>query len=118
MAWPYRKLYKIHMGITKFTAAIEHPFTITSRSGNIVNSKEGAVSENGLVMETYIHGIFDNDRYRRVLLNNALRKRKGLGVLAVTSNRQAEKQANYNKLADIVRSSLNMALLYKIMAGQ
>jgi adenosylcobyric acid synthase len=66
------------------------------------------------VFGTYIHGIFDNDDFRRKFLN-AIRLNKNLPPLESTRNVRAEKQKNYERLARIVRESLNMNLLRKIM---
>lgn len=106
--------YEIHMGRTEFIQDGAQPFTIKKRNGKTVKSPDGAVSENGLVMGTYIHGIFDNDGFRRGLLN-ALRQKKGLAPLENTADTYAKKQANYDRLADTVRQNLNMDLLRRIM---
>lgn len=68
----------------------------------------------GNVFGTYVHGIFDNDDFRRQFLN-AVRRKKGLDPLNSTRNVRAEKQQNYDRLARIVRDSLNMDLLEKIL---
>ncbi|MBR1580695.1 MAG: cobyric acid synthase [Selenomonadaceae bacterium] len=68
------------------------------------------------VFGTYVHGIFDNDDFRRQMLN-AVRRRKGLAPLENVRNRRAEKQAAYDRLARVVRDNLNMALLDKIING-
>ena len=66
------------------------------------------------VFGTYVHGIFDNDDFRRKFLN-AVRLKKNLPPLQSTRNVRAEKQKNYERLARIVRENLNMDLLRKIM---
>ena len=68
----------------------------------------------GNVMGTYVHGIFDNDDFRRQFLN-AVRKQKNLPPLESTRNLRAERQQNYDRLARIVEGSLNMTLLKEIM---
>ncbi|WP_425060751.1 Cobyric acid synthase [Sporomusa carbonis] len=108
--------YEIHMGRTQFMTPVSPAFTITTRSGNDVNMPDGAVSDDGLVMGTYMHGIFDNDGYRRAVLD-ALRVRKGLAPLGVTQDTQARKEAAYDRLADVVRQSMDMDLVYRIMNG-
>ena len=70
---------------------------------------------NGNVFGTYVHGIFDNDSFRRQILN-ALRRKKNLPPLEVTKNFRAEKQKNYERLAKIVRENLNMSMIEKIMS--
>ena len=68
------------------------------------------------IFGTYVHGIFDNDDFRRQFLN-AVRLNKNLPPLESTRNVRAEKQKNYERLARIVRDSLDMNLLEKIIAG-
>ncbi len=87
--------YEIHSGVTK----------------NIGESKIVAA---GNVFGTYVHGIFDNDDFRRQILN-AVRKSKNLPPLNINRNVRAEKQKNYDRLAKIVRENLNMDLLKKIV---
>lgn len=69
------------------------------------------------VFGTYIHGIFDNDDFRRKFLN-AVRHKKNLPPLESTRNLRAEKQQNYDRLARIVHDNLNMTLLEKILRGE
>lgn len=106
--------YEIHMGRTDFVGEVTPAFTITSRSGNALSATDGVVRPDGLVMGTYIHGIFDNDEYRRRLIDR-LRVRKGLLPLQTLQDTQARKQASYNRLAETVQNSLNMALVRQIM---
>ena len=90
--------YEIHSGITK--------------SSN--NLKISAVLSINNVFGTYIHGIFDNDDFRRQILN-AIRLTKKLEPIKNTRNIRAEKQRNYERLAKIVRENINMDLLHSII---
>lgn len=109
--------YEIHMGRTEFLAKTNQPLTINEDSGRMTNRAEGCVSDDGLVFGTYVHGIFDNDDFRRAVLN-ILRQRKNLSPLENTVNTAAQKQYSYNRLADTVRQNLDMELLQKIMDEQ
>lgn len=107
--------YEIHMGHTAFTReADNHPFTVCQRRGKACASQEGTANAAGNVFGTYIHGVFDNDVFRRSVLN-ALRHSKGLEALANTRNVMAEKQQAYEHLADVVENALDMEKLYQIM---
>ena len=106
--------YEIHMGQTEFAEDASHPLRITRKNGQGCRQEEGLVSRDGRVFGTYVHGIFDNDGFRRDVLN-ALRERKGLEPLANTHNTRAEKQRSYDRLADIVRESIDMGKLREIM---
>ena len=109
------KGYEIHMGETSFVGVDDfHPLAITRRAGKACQVQEGTGRRDGLVFGTYIHGIFDHDGFRRMVIN-ALRRKKGLKPLANTRNVYAEKQRSYDKLADIVRRSLDMDKLRSIM---
>lgn len=85
--------YEIHSGTTK----------------NLGDKK--IISEKN-IFGTYVHGIFDNDDFRRKILN-AVRRKKNLPPLEVSRNLRAEKQKNYDRLAKIVRENLNLDLLNK-----
>ena len=107
--------YEIHMGHTTFTReADKHPFIVCQRRGKTCASQEGTANAAGNVFGTYIHGVFDNDVFRRSVLN-ALRHSKGLEALANTRNVMAEKQKAYEHLADVVEKALDMEKLYQIM---
>ena len=109
------KGYEIHMGHTEFTRAEEeHPLVIRQRRGERCESIEGTTNASHNVFGTYIHGIFDNDEFRRSLLN-AIRAVKGLEALPNTHNLMSEKQQSYEHLADVVEESLDMKKLAEIM---
>lgn len=109
--------YEIHMGRTEFTAPVRHPFHLTCQGENAVNIWDGALSEDGRIFGTYLHGVFDHDGFRRQFLN-VLRLHKGLRPLPVQRNRHLEKERAYDRLAETVRKSLDMEKLAAIMEGR
>lgn len=90
------------------------PFRIYKRSGQRVDVRDGAVSESGLHFGTYIHGIFNNDHFRRSFLNR-LRKIKGLSPEGSGFSYRQKLDADYDKLAEIVRENLRMGLIYDLL---
>lgn len=76
--------YRIHMGET-IRGADRPAFHVRqSVCGNSDNHElvlEGAMSSDGLVWGSYIHGLFDQPGYRRQWLNS-IRRRKGLSEIA------------------------------------
>ncbi|PKM81828.1 MAG: cobyric acid synthase CobQ [Firmicutes bacterium HGW-Firmicutes-14] len=108
--------YEIHMGRTDLGEGVEPAFRIFERSAKEVNILDGAVRSDGRVFGTYIHGIFDNDTFRRHILD-LIREDKGWGPLSadevLTVFEQREK--DFNKLADVVRNSMDIDKLYEIM---
>ena len=108
--------YEIHMG----TSIVERPnqevgppqpFRLSRRSGSETDIADGCLSQDGWVMGTYVHGLFLNAALRRAILA-AVAARKGVklrfGEDAFDQSRE------YDKLADHVRSSLDMDVLYRV----
>ena len=62
---PEIKGYEIHMGITTLNQESVKPFISTSMDCN-----DGAINATKTVIGTYFHGIFDNDAFRRALLDD------------------------------------------------
>ena len=87
--------YEIHMG-----RSIEHRSAVTCM-GNVYGS--------------YIHGIFDAPGVAEAILGTLCRK-KGLDPARLGSfDPKAYKEAQYDKLADAVRSGLDMELVYRVL---
>ena len=103
--------YEIHMGET---TSNEAPFaTITRRNSDSVSLSDGAVSADGSVFGTYIHGIFDNDSWRDELLNR-LREDKGIARVEGTTFNDL-KEAAIDSFARTVEKSLDMEKLLTII---
>ncbi|HDQ39529.1 MAG TPA: cobyric acid synthase [Desulfonatronum sp.] len=66
----------------------------------------------GNVWGTYLHGVFDDDAFRRHVLNT-VRERKGLAPLASCVVRDVE--AGLDRLADIVRAHLDLDRIYDFL---
>lgn len=90
--------YEMHMGIT---ASKEPPLFVGG---------EGAAAAN--VAGCYLHGVFDCAAGPIVA---ALRAKKGLDGGAAPLDTAAYKELQYNKLAEAVRGSLDMNLIYKVL---
>jgi adenosylcobyric acid synthase len=102
--------YEIHMGRTRSKEA--PAFTIVGTPGGAASYPDGAVNEAGTVFGTYLHGLFHNDGFRRAFLNN-LRRSRGLAEAA--SGAAPSRDREYDKLADLVRSHLDMKAVYRIL---
>ncbi|MBW6463793.1 MAG: cobyric acid synthase [Firmicutes bacterium] len=104
--------YEIHMGKTVFHKA-GHPVYVQS-----TGQWEGAVNSEGNVFGTYMHGIFDNLAWTGKLLNT-LRRRRGLSEKNETlpAHYREYKEKEYDKLAGVVRESLDIEQVYKIIAA-
>jgi len=103
--------YEIHMGQTIFQDG-SSAFRITETPQGATDHLDGILNKDGSVMGTYLHGMFHNDEFRRAFLNS-LRKRWGLPE--IDSDTALEKADEYDKLAELVRSSLDIPAIYRIM---
>jgi adenosylcobyric acid synthase len=65
------------------------------------------------VIGTYLHGLFDNPPVRRSILGWAARRR-GL-VYEQSVNPTDDREAGYDRLAAVLRASLDIPLLYRLI---
>ncbi len=75
---------------------------------------DGLCNERGTVFGTYLHGIFDFGDLAALAAVRLMRK-KGLDPGSWHFDPEAHKQQEYDKLADLVRSSLDMDKIYEIL---
>ncbi|WP_394835061.1 cobyric acid synthase [Pendulispora rubella] len=104
--------YEIHMGRLERHAHASSSFRILARNGAEVHELDGDVSEDGTVVGTMIHGLFENASVRRTLLTH-LRRAKGLS--APPPETTVGPRDEYDRLADVVRQHVNMDLLEKLV---
>jgi adenosylcobyric acid synthase len=107
--------YEIHMGAVQAEAAGAPAFQIVARNGRPERAADGAVSPDGGVVGTMIHGLFENDRLRAALLA-ALRGARGLPEPAAAP-RRFDKQAEYDRLAASLREHVDLPLLRRLAGG-
>lgn len=105
--------YEIHMGRTDLKAGAE-PILRFTKDGR--TCLDGAVGRDGLVWGSYLHGLFDNDDFRRWFIDR-LYLNKGLTPPdhGASPNYTAKVEASLNKLAETLRHSLDMDRIYKIL---
>ncbi len=106
--------YEIHMGDSQCRS--RPLLRITERGGKEVNVADGAVSEDGRVAGTYLHGIFDNDQFRRRLIKHLMKEK---GTVHTDDDAQLSSQAfkeqAYDRLADVVQENLSLEPIYRAM---
>ena len=115
--------YEIHMGKSsedrrqKAEGRRQMPvFKIIRRGRDSVELMDGLKTEDGKIWGTYMHGIFENDFFRREFLDS-IRIGKGIQPLVATGFIPAiyNKEKEYDKLAEVVRNNMNMDEIYRIM---
>ncbi|MBI5017443.1 MAG: cobyric acid synthase [Deltaproteobacteria bacterium] len=100
--------YEIHMGRTTLGPGAAPLFRIRRR-GSDEQHDDGARSADGTVLGTYLHGIFDNDAFRRALLDRY--REEGLASRPF----EERKQEGYDRLAALLRQCLDLPALYRIL---
>ena len=75
---------------------------------------DGLSNPEETVYGTYLHGIFDYGDLAAMLVSRLMVK-KGLDPKNWHFDAQAHKKQEYDKLADLVRSSLDMKKIYEIL---
>ncbi|MFD0697387.1 cobyric acid synthase [Paenibacillus sp. GCM10027628] len=114
--------YEIHMGRTRYVEEARTPFQIQARTEADLGSlgsglhDDGAVVDDGRIWGTYLHGILHNDDFRRAWLN-AIRKQKGLAPIDGGLRYKERREAAFDRLAEHVRSHLDMERIYEIIGG-
>lgn len=105
--------YEIHMGRTTLLDGARPIFKIKERSGKKVDIHDGAISGDGRVWGTYIHGIFDNDHFRHQLLEKI---RRGKGILpGIQGNYSVHFEDNLNRLASLVRERIDLPQIHALI---
>lgn len=105
--------YEIHMGICSYGNETEALFNINYKNGEAVCCKDGAINKQGNIMGTYIHGIFDSIYFRQFIAN-MLREKKGINAKKALIYENV-RERELDRLADIVRNSVDIEAIYKIM---
>lgn len=105
--------YEIHMGKTTLLDEGKSLININKSNNEEANHLDGVVNNKGNVMGTYIHGIFDGVEFRQHIINE-LRRDKGIEE-KVSMPYEHLREKELDKLADLVRASIDMNKIYKIM---
>lgn len=97
--------YEIHQGQTK----IIMNNTIKAQYYPIFNDKLlGLVDQNQLIWGCYLHGIFDNSKWRRNWLNQLRKKRGLISLPTAIPNYKIQREEMFNNLAKIVEEYIDL----------
>ncbi len=99
--------YEIHMGETEALGEV-------AACGPDLGAGFGALSVDGTVFGTYLHGIFDNDHVRRSFID-FIRKRKGLEPLGRISSYREFRELNLDRLASWFESNTDIDAILSLV---
>ena len=97
--------YEIHAGVS-------HAAGVAFESGD--GRVLGASSANGMVVGCYLHGLFANQAFRHAFLSNLARLRRK----RYAPSARLDHEASLDRLADVLRSSLDLPLIHGLVEGQ
>lgn len=97
--------YEIHMGVTR-GPALGRPATWLD------GVPEGALSNDGRILATYVHGVFDHPQACAAILDWA-----GLRG-AITVDLNLAREASLDRLADSIEANLNLGLILQHCGGK
>lgn len=97
--------YEIHAGISSGPALLSPFAELVDQSSGILR-QEGAISTDGKIIGTYLHGLFDHSEARNALLAWA-----GLDEIKPFDYEQLQQQ-ELNRLADCLEQHLDLATIF------
>ncbi|MFF2591412.1 cobyric acid synthase [Peribacillus butanolivorans] len=100
--------FEIHLGRTSLDSALVRPFLLL-KDGR----EDGAISADNKVIGTYLHGIFHNRLFTRMLVNQ-IRRSKGLDEVKENVQSDSERREEaYNLLASHLEENIDMDTIYE-----
>jgi len=108
--------YEIHMGRSVSRGAAQPLLRIVRRGGHPADILDGLAQPDGRAWGTYVHGIFDNDHFRRDFLQDLQRRSGRTNTLSAApfSFRQ-RKEEQFDRLAEHVRKHCDVGVIYRLI---
>ncbi len=108
--------YEIHMGRSVSGGEAKALFRIVRREGKPVDMEDGLAQPDGRAWGTYIHGIFDNDGFRNMFLEDVGRRSGKIVAPASGSfSFRLWKEEQYDRLAELVRKHVDVGRILDIL---
>ncbi|MGM0783505.1 MAG: cobyric acid synthase [Pseudomonadota bacterium] len=101
--------YEIHNGVSEGAALAQPLVALDGREGERM---DGAVSADGQVMGTYLHGLFDRPETCTALL-----ARCGLAAADAAVDYREHRQRELDRLADTLEAHLDMAVIEELLSS-
>lgn len=100
--------YEIHMGTTHGEAFGEAAFEIIQRNDKPVSVMDGCISSTRRIWGTYLHGVFENDSFRRALLRKMADELKLPWSCTDHWSYGGFQQEQFDRLANLVRQHVDV----------
>jgi CobB/CobQ-like glutamine amidotransferase domain len=102
--------YEIHAGRAAGMTGSGAVFRIVERDGVRADDFEGAHSEDGRVIGSSIHGLFDAAGFRRKFVDT-VRESKGLAALGLSKpdDPDADRRTAFDRIADVLEAHVDMS---------
>lgn len=106
--------YEIHMGVSRGETGLFKikRLSLQPSALSLQPLLDGSIKGN--CWGTYIHGIFENDYFRRAVINS-LRIKRGLEPLSFTYSYRELKEQFIERLAKIVERHLDMSFIWRLL---
>jgi adenosylcobyric acid synthase len=99
--------YEIHMGESYFEEECDHFVQLADR-------REGTITKDKQIIGTYFHGIFHNDLFLEVFLNE-IRLKKGLEPIPNRASFSQKREEGFDLLAKVVRENIQLDRINKLI---
>lgn len=106
--------YEIHAGETKYDAGATRLFEVKRLGRNDAAIADGAISPDGRVLGTYLHGFLDDDDFRHSFLR-AARQALGLTPAVPYFPWKADRERRLDRLAEEVASNVDLRAIWKCL---
>ena len=103
--------YEIHVGVSRVQGGTRAFARLVRANGTVVD--DGAVSADGNVVGTYVHGLFDDDGFRHRIIG-ALRNSCGLSPPRAAAQYTALRDARLERLAEHVKHALDIVSILEL----
>jgi len=110
--------YEIHLGATTVRGPGGPALTITIRNGGAAAGSDGWVSPCGLIMGTYVHGLFDADDFRQAFVSTLLGLPPEGAEASPVWSFQAFQEAQFDRLAEALRGHLNLPRIWELIRSK
>ena len=110
--------YEIHMGENAYGEGCLPWLQLTRLDGAGQPRTDGRMNREGNVLGTYLHGLFDEGELWQEIVNHVRRRKELPPLTGAMASADALREQSFDRLAKVVRESLDMEAVYRILRGE